>query len=120
MVENDNIKLLGQFQILTRFDIILRFKEWGSRKTKQSRQNINIFIMALYWFQCKKCETLIKKDSSPSSSSCPKGSFHEWHKLAEVGDTNFQCKKCAATIQAKSSPSSSGCPRGSFHDWKKL
>ena len=49
--------------------------------------------MALYWFQCKKCVTLIKKDSSPSSSGCPKGSLHDWHKLAEVGDTNFQCKK---------------------------
>ena len=76
--------------------------------------------MAIYWFQCKKCEALIKKDSSPSSSGCPKGSYHDWHKLAEVGDTNYQCKKCGATIQAKSSPSSSGCPSASYHDWKKL
>jgi predicted nucleic acid-binding Zn-ribbon protein len=76
--------------------------------------------MALYWFQCTKCETLIKKDSSPNSSGCPSGHFHDWKKLAEIGDTNYQCKKCGTTIQAKASPSSSGCPSGHFHDWKKL
>lgn len=76
--------------------------------------------MAFNWFQCKKCGTLIKKDSSPSPNGCPKGSFHEWHKLAEVGNTNYQCKKCGATIQAKSNPSSNGCPNGSFHEWHKL
>ena len=76
--------------------------------------------MALYWYQCKKCETLIKKDSSPSSIGCPKGSLHDWKKLAEVGDINYQCKKCGATIQAKANPSSIGCPNASLHDWKKL
>jgi predicted Zn-ribbon and HTH transcriptional regulator len=76
--------------------------------------------MALYWFQCKKCVTLIKQDRLPSSSGCPKGSFHDWKKLADVGDTNFQCKKCGTLIQAKALPSSSGCPSGHFHDWKKL
>jgi DNA-directed RNA polymerase subunit RPC12/RpoP len=76
--------------------------------------------MALSWYQCKHCEALIKKDSSPSSSGCPKSSFHSWTKLADVGDTNYQCKKCGATIQAKSSPSSSNCPQASFHQWNKL
>jgi len=76
--------------------------------------------MSVNWYQCKKCEALIKKDSSPSNSGCPKGSFHDWHKLGEIGDINFQCKKCGALIQAKSSPSNSGCPASSFHDWKKL
>lgn len=76
--------------------------------------------MALHWFQCTKCETLIKNDSSPRSSGCPKGSFHDWNKLAEVGDKNYLCKKCGTTIQADSSPRSSGCPNGSFHDWRKL
>jgi predicted nucleic acid-binding Zn-ribbon protein len=72
------------------------------------------------WYQCKKCEALIKQGSSPSSSGCPKGGSHDWSKLAEVGDTNYQCKKCTALIQTKSFPSSSGCPKGGSHDWKKL
>ena len=76
--------------------------------------------MALHWFQCEKCETLIKNDSSPRSSGCPSGHQHDWHKLAEVGDKNYLCKKCGTTIQADSNPRSSGCPNGSFHDWRKL
>jgi len=76
--------------------------------------------MALNWYQCKKCETLIKKDSTPNYSGCPKGSNHDWNKLGEIGDTNYQCKKCGITIQAKANPSYSGCPKGSNHDWKKL
>ena len=76
--------------------------------------------MSTYWYQCKNCSTLIKKDSSPSISGCPKGSSHDWKKLAEIGDTNYQCKNCGTLIQAKSSPSISGCPSGSSHNWKKL
>jgi predicted Zn-ribbon and HTH transcriptional regulator len=76
--------------------------------------------MTLNWFQCKKCAMLIKKDSLPNPSACPKGNLHYWHKLAEVGETNYQCRKCGATIQAKSSPSSFACPNGSLHDWRKL
>ena len=76
--------------------------------------------MAIYWFQCKKCEALIKKDGYPNSSGCPKGSGHLWTQLAEIGDVNFQCKKCGALIQAKSNPNSSGCPKGSGHTWTRL
>ncbi|MFN4075518.1 hypothetical protein EIZ47_10860 [Chryseobacterium lacus] len=76
--------------------------------------------MSLNWYQCKKCETLVKKDSSPSSLGCPKGSMHDWKKLGEVGDKDYLCKKCGTHIQTKSSPSSLGCPQGSMHDWKKL
>ena len=49
--------------------------------------------MSLNWYQCKKCETLVKKDSSPSSLACPKGSMHDWKKLGEVGDKDYLCKK---------------------------
>lgn len=76
--------------------------------------------MAIHWFQCRECETLIKKDSSPSSLGCPKGHHHDWKKLAEVGDTNYQCRECGTTIQANASPSSLGCPSGGHHNWKKL
>ena len=37
--------------------------------------------MSLDWYQCKKCETLIKQDASPKNAGCPKGSFHDWKKL---------------------------------------
>ncbi|WP_374549407.1 hypothetical protein [Flavobacterium sp.] len=76
--------------------------------------------MALNWYQCKNCETTVKKDSTPSSLGCSVKSTHSWTKLAEVGDTNYSCKKCGTTIQAKSSPSSLGCPSSSTHSWNKL
>jgi len=77
-------------------------------------------IMAIYWYQCKKCTTLIKQDSTPKNSGCPKASFHDWKKLGELGDKNYLCKKCGTSIQTKSTPANSGCPEASFHDWKKL
>lgn len=76
--------------------------------------------MALYWFQCKKCTTLIKQDRVPSSLGCPSGHSHDWKKLGEFGDTNYLCKKCGTLIQAKANPSSLGCPSGHSHDWKKM
>lgn len=74
--------------------------------------------MAINWYQCKKCETLIKQDASPKSAGCPKGSFHDWNKLGELGTKNYLCKKCGTNIQTDSTPKSAGCPNGSFHDWK--
>ena len=78
--------------------------------------------MAMKNYLCKKCGTLIQKDSSPSTSGCPKGGNHEWKDLGEIGDTNFQCKKCGTLVKTKSSssPSTSGCPSGGNHEWKKL
>lgn len=76
--------------------------------------------MALSWYQCKKCRTTIKKDSTPSSSGCSATTFHQWTKLAEIGDTNYSCKKCGTVIQAKTTPSSSNCPNATFHQWTKL
>ena len=76
--------------------------------------------MAISWYQCKHCETLIKKDSSPNNSGCSKSSYHSWTKLAEIGDINYNCKHCGATVQAKSTPSNSGCPSSSYHSWTKL
>lgn len=76
--------------------------------------------MAISWYQCKHCETLIKKDSPPNTSGCSKSNFHSWTKLAEVGDINYSCKHCGTTIQAKAIPSTSNCPSSSFHSWTKL
>jgi DNA-directed RNA polymerase subunit RPC12/RpoP len=76
--------------------------------------------MSLSWYLCKKCATALKKDSSPSSSSCPEGHYHEWTNVGAVGDTNYQCKKCATLVDTNSSPNHSNCPAGNYHDWKKL
>ena len=76
--------------------------------------------MSLNWYQCKKCETLIKQDSSPKNAGCPEGSYHEWSNLGEFGEKNYLCKKCSASVQVNTTPKSAGCPEGSYHDWKKL
>jgi len=71
-------------------------------------------------YQCKKCGTLVRANSQPSSSGCPAGSFHQWTNLGDTGEKQYQCKKCGTLIQSKSTPSSSGCPQSSFHQWTKL
>jgi len=71
-------------------------------------------------YQCSKCATHIKKDSTPSYGGCPKGGNHDWKDLGTVGNDNYQCKKCALLVQSKSTPSYGGCPSGGNHDWKKL
>jgi len=76
--------------------------------------------VALNWYQCKNCGTVIKKDSTPNSSGCSAKTFHTWTKLGEVGEVNYNCKKCGTTAQTKSTPNSSGCPSATFHTWTKL
>lgn len=76
--------------------------------------------MAIYWYQCKKCGTAIKKDSGPNTNGCPKAPLHSWTKLGELGDTNYICKKCGITIQTRSGPNTNGCPNASLHSWTKL
>lgn len=76
--------------------------------------------MSLKWYSCNYCGTSIKKESSPSSSGCPKHSSHNWHNLGEVGDINYQCKNCGIVVQTKSSPSSYGCSSSSSHNWTRM
>jgi DNA-directed RNA polymerase subunit RPC12/RpoP len=71
-------------------------------------------------YQCKKCATLIQSPKSPSALGCPKGSMHQWTKIAPVGNTNYQCKKCGTLVKTDRSPSALGCPSGSMHQWTKL
>ncbi|MBO5288816.1 MAG: hypothetical protein IKA37_05595 [Spirochaetales bacterium] len=74
----------------------------------------------IYWYQCKKCNLLIKKDSYPRTTNCPSGGFHNWNKLGEFGFVNYQCRKCAMTLQTKSFPGTVNCSSGGFHNWVKL
>ena len=79
--------------------------------------------MAINWYQCNRCDTLIKKDSTPSTSGCSKAGnhCHSWTKLGEIGDINYQCVKCGTTIQCRSTPSTSGCSSSNHcHSWQKL
>jgi DNA-directed RNA polymerase subunit RPC12/RpoP len=71
-------------------------------------------------YQCKKCRTLIKKDSSPATVNCPEGGFHQWTNLGDVGPNNYQCRKCSALVETKNTPSTVNCPDGGFHQWTKL
>lgn len=76
--------------------------------------------MSLDWYQCKKCETLLKNTVSPRSNGCPSGGQHDWNRLGEVGNTDYLCKKCSTHIQTDKSPRSNGCLKGGQHDWKRL
>ena len=69
---------------------------------------------------CSKCGTHIKNASSPNTSGCPKGGYHQWVDLGAVGDSNYQCKKCGLLVQSKSSPNTSGCTSGGYHQWTKM
>lgn len=71
-------------------------------------------------YLCTKCATLIQRDSTPSSSSCPKSGTHSWQYLGEVGDKSYQCKKCATVVKATAIPLSSTCPNGGTHSWSVL
>ena len=76
--------------------------------------------MPKYEWQCEKCAHQIKKDAPPNVSSCPKGGFHSWKQLGEVGSVEYLCDKCEAQVQTRSQPSVSNCPAGSFHHWTRL
>ncbi len=69
-------------------------------------------------YQCKKCQTHITKDKTPSAFGCSEG-HHQWTDLGEVGDTNYQCKKCNLLLKSKKTPSAFGCTEG-HHSWNKL
>ena len=71
-------------------------------------------------FLCKNCGTLIQANSQPTTSGCPKSTFHNWTNLGDVGDKNYQCKNCGILVKANSQPTTSGCPKSTFHSWTKL
>lgn len=71
-------------------------------------------------YLCLKCEILVKKDTIPSYSACPKGGNHNWKDLGFYGDNQFLCKKCSLLLKSKSMPNCAGCPKGGNHEWKKL
>ena len=69
---------------------------------------------ALRNYQCKKCGTLVRAGSTPSSLNCPARGSHSWQNLGEVGEENYCCKK------NRRNPSSLGCPAGNSHSWNHL
>jgi hypothetical protein len=62
----------------------------------------------------------MQSNSNPSSSGCPRASYHKWINLGPVGNDNYQCKKCGTLLKAARMPSSTGCPQGPYHQWTKL
>ncbi len=71
-------------------------------------------------YQCKKCNTHLTNNSTPSAFNCPGGGHHQWTNLGDVGTNNYQCKKCALLVKSKNTPSAFNCPSGSHHQWTKL
>ena len=71
-------------------------------------------------YQCKKCGTLVKSTSTPSSLNCPARGSHSWQNLGEMGSENYCCKKCGTWVMNRSTPSSLGCPAGASHSWNHL
>jgi len=71
-------------------------------------------------YQCSKCGTALQSDKTPSTFNCPKGGYHQWTDLGEVGPNNYQCKKCGLLLKSKNTPSASNCPSGGYHQWTKL
>ena len=78
-------------------------------------------------FICSKCGTVVEKDSTPSSTGCPKSSSHSWYIVTYNGSLTtkpglnpYQCSKCGITIYSNTTPSSLGCPSGGSHSWRKL
>ena len=71
-------------------------------------------------YQCKKCGTLVRSTSTPSSLNCLAKGSHSWQNLGEMGNENYCCKKCGTWVMSRSRPSSLGCPTGSSHSWNHL
>ena len=75
---------------------------------------------ALKNWQCKKCFTVVQKDSMPNTTTCPSGGGHAWLGLGEVGNDSYQCKKCGVIVKSKNIPQGGMCPQGYAHTWSKL
>ena len=71
-------------------------------------------------YQCKKCGTLVRATSTPSSLNCMSGGSHSWQNLGDFGEENYCCKKCGTWVMSRTTPSSLGCPAGSSHSWNHL
>ena len=76
--------------------------------------------MDTYYYQCKKCTTLIQSEKQPNTSYCPKEGLYQWTKLGAVGNINYQCRKCGTLVTTDKQPSTSYCPADSSHQWTKL
>lgn len=101
--------------------IIKNYECYASPKNNTIEQPAtNADCSKLKNFQCQKCETLVRKDKSPTSGGCPKGGNHNWKDLGTVGNDSYLCKKCSTLVKSKAIPTSYGCPNGGNHSWKKL
>ena len=71
-------------------------------------------------YQCKKCGTLVKSTSTPSSLNCPARGSHSWQNLGEMGSENYCCKKCGTWVMSRNSANSLVCPAGYSHSLNHL
>lgn len=81
--------------------------------------------MAISWYLCKYCATLIRNDKAPSNLYCPRNTSHFWTKVCDLGTMNYFCKKCGTLVLGPKTqmPTNLSCPvqhNGTSHIWYKL
>ncbi len=77
--------------------------------------------MAVFWYSCAYCGTVVKQENSPAQTSCSaQNSSHWWIRLEEEGEIIYQCRDCKIVINTKTSPQQAGCCKASSHYWQRL
>lgn len=81
--------------------------------------------MAISWYLCKYCSTLIRNDKIPSNLHCSRQNIHVWTKVCDLGTMYYVCKKCGTLVLGPRSlmPTNLSCPvqiNGTSHIWFKL
>ena len=77
-------------------------------------------VNTMYNWECTKCFTVVQKDGSPNTGSCPAKGGHSWSKLGKVGNNQYQCRKCGMSVASDMTPNYLKCPNGGTHSWSKL
>jgi len=75
----------------------------------------------MYNYYCRKCNTVVKKDTSPAPNTCPGGGNHTWSQTGTAGSKPYQCKYCGTVIYCQSTPPPNSCYlNGKNHYWLGL
>lgn len=119
--KEEETSVLGSFAVLAFMCLAWFFSRSSKGNASSSGRSP---LQPIFWFGCERCGHTIRQGSTPSQSGCPthKHKEHRWHKVAELGETNYQCERCGTHVYAKSRPSTSGCPTHEYkeHRWHKL
>jgi hypothetical protein len=92
--------------------------EQNNSKAKSNPQ------IKVYHYNCFCCKTTVIQSHQPPIRGCPStayNNYHQWNKLAEVGNVNYQCTNCGLVINTNGvSPNTSSCSRSKYHYWSRM